>query len=420
MSSELNRQLAEELNDEMKSSTLPVTTFVGVEIVLGFFGNLIILFVFLFHYHKCNFRYFVLCLSFIDTTSTLTTMPGEMVTQTYWYIYPVPIICKIKSFFNVFTVCGSAFCLLIIAVDRFRKICRPLQWQINHSIALTLCFVQLGVSFIIALPVAFLWGTHSYQEHYKGHNITVTVCEKDEEFKSTDYHLVYTIITETIITCTMIAMVVLYIIVYRSLLSSTSKFELTTPAVNKRNDDVGESTLSDEVTSEEENSHHNVSVIMQGTPNAKTFTETTSSNIGNLESTKTVSTLPLTTSGNASKTLLSPVGNKAGQKEDSKKAKRAKRIRRKTLIMFILTMVFILTTILYLTLLSFIADDVLPSLSDTQKSVYFFFFRLYFINHVINPILYGILDPYFRLYLKQGFKSVISFCSSRLAICRYK
>ena len=91
---DINTHLAEELNEEMKSTVMPVTVFVGLETVFGFFGNLMILYVFLFHYKKCNFRYFVLCLCFVDTTSTLTTMPGEIVTQTFWFVYPVPIVCK--------------------------------------------------------------------------------------------------------------------------------------------------------------------------------------------------------------------------------------------------------------------------------------------------------------------------------------
>ena len=43
-----NTQFAEQLNDEMKSSVMPVTTFVGFETVFGFFGNLLILYVFFF------------------------------------------------------------------------------------------------------------------------------------------------------------------------------------------------------------------------------------------------------------------------------------------------------------------------------------------------------------------------------------
>ena len=96
-------------------------------------------------------------------------------------------------------------------------------------------------------------------------------------------------------------------------------------------------------------------------------------------------TLPITQAGNRRSTRR-PVRNRVGKK-----------IKRKTLIMFILTAVFIFTTILYMTLLSLIAHDVLETLSNSGKAAYFLvFFRFYFINHVINPILHGFLDLHLR------------------------
>ena len=190
-----------------------------IETVLGFCGNFLILYVFVFHYHRCNFKYFVLCLSFVDITSTLTTMPGEIVRHTYWYIYPSPLLCTIKSFVNEFTVCGSMNELFVISIDWFRKICRLFGWQIKPRVDVILCSVQLLISFIMALPVAFFWGTHSAVTVYKGHNITITVCELDEKFKSTSIPLRYTIVLETINSIIMFAMVVIYILRRKSLVS---------------------------------------------------------------------------------------------------------------------------------------------------------------------------------------------------------
>ena len=235
VSGEMDRQLAEKLNDEMRLTVLPVTIFVGIEAVFGFFGNLLILYVFLFYYHKCNFKYFVLCLSLIDTTSTLTTLPGEIVTQTFWFVYPVPLVCKIKSFFNMFTVCGSAFGLLVIAIDRYRKVCRPLAWQIKPRQAMILIFIQLIISFIIAIPVPFIWGTRSFKKKYEGHNISVTVCEIDAKYKNTDYPLKYSIVTETVISLTMFILLILYILVVRTLLQMKSGDQKKTGAAESSN-----------------------------------------------------------------------------------------------------------------------------------------------------------------------------------------
>ena len=73
-------------------------------------------------------------------------------------------------------------------------------------------------------------------------------------------------------------------------------------------------------------------------------------------------TLPITQAGNRRSTRRH-VRNRVGKK-----------IKRETLIMFILTAVFIFTTILYMTLLSLIAHDVLETLSNSGKAAYFFFF----------------------------------------------
>ena len=144
-------------------------------------------------------------------------------TQTFWYIYQDRNVCKIKSFFNVFTVCASELTLLVIAVDRYREICRPLAWQIKPRVAMILCFVQLALAFIIALPVAFLWGLQTNYIVFKDKNVTVTNCEKDQEFRNTNYPLAYTVVTETIIGAVMTAMFVLYILVCRKVLRAKWK-----------------------------------------------------------------------------------------------------------------------------------------------------------------------------------------------------
>ncbi|XP_053406418.1 neuromedin-K receptor-like [Mercenaria mercenaria] len=210
--------LAQQLNDEMTRAVLPVTVFVGIEVFAAFFGNLLVIYVFLFRYHVCNFRYFVLCLAFTDITSSLTTMPGEMVTQLYWYVYPVPQVCKIKSFFNVFTVSAEALCLLTIGVDRYLKVCRPLGWQIKPKHAKYVCGIIYVIAFIFAVPVYFFWGTHTDEKTYKNTTITVTICEKDEKWLRTNHPLQYSATVEVILSLCLVVMFVLYVFVARTLL----------------------------------------------------------------------------------------------------------------------------------------------------------------------------------------------------------
>ena len=399
ISLELNAHLAEELNEEMKSTVMPVTAFVGLETVFGFLGNLMILHVFLFHYKMCNFKYFVLCLGCVDTISTVTTMPGEIVTHTFWFVYPLPTVCKIKSFFNMFTVCGSAFGLLIISVDRFRKICRPLDWQIKPKMAVILILVQFSIAFVIASPVPFFWGTNTYQTLYRGYNITVTVCEKDAKFKYTQYPLVYTVITEIIIASAMLVMFIMYVFVCRQLLNvKLIVGDRSEPANRKFRETMRQHSgglACDEDTAHSSPENKDDATSCDTIPEPRYDEGVINVNKKVISTTDSSKSIPIKWRKDGTMS-----------KKKTPRQKRLRRLRRKTLIMFILTALFIFTTTLYLTLLNLIANDVLQTLSKSQKSVYFFFFRLYFVNHLINPILYGMLDPQFRRVLKQSFIAI--------------
>ena len=354
---------------------------------------MLVLYVYLCRYHKCNFKYFVLCLAFVDILSCLTTLPGEIFTQTFWYNCPFPILCKVKSFFNAFTIFASAFCLLIIAVDRFRKVCRPLQWQIKPNVARILCGVNLCISFVLALPVGFLSGTYSYQEHYKGFNIKVTVCEKDKYLRYTIYPMLYTVGKEAIICIFNIIMFILYIFVCRKLLAATSVSKVPENYSSSNN-------TTHKIDTPQENRSDNE--VQRSTNDIQSTTRSDESRKPeqDYESQPTTNTMSDNKNISQSK-FVSAWRNKTATSLRPKRKLFTRKIRRKTLIMLILTIVFVSTTILYLTLLNLIMKGILRSLTNAQKCMYFFFFRLYFINHVINPILYGVLDHHFRRVLRQ-------------------
>ncbi|XP_053406633.1 uncharacterized protein LOC128559339 [Mercenaria mercenaria] len=86
----------------------------------------------------------------------------------------------------------------------------------------------------------------------------------------------------------------------------------------------------------------------------------------------------------------------------------------KTMIMLILTSIFAVTMAIYIILTSLVAkpDGILKDMPDSQKAAFFFFWRLYFVNSVVNPILYGFMDPGFRSgfisYMRRNKHSVTS------------
>ena len=89
------------------------------------------------------------------------------------------------------------------------------------------------------------------------------------------------------------------------------------------------------------------------------------------------------------------------------------RIRTRSLIMFVVTLIFNITTFVYFCIFTIVVgqEHIFQIVTTDTAGVLFFFWRIYFINHVINPVVYGFLDPRFRIVIKR--------CSRRLRVrCR--
>ena len=269
------------------------------------------------------------------------------------------------------------------------KVCRPLEWQIRPTIALRLCLSQWVISFVLSVPIGFLSGTFSYQERYMGRSVNVTVCEKDENLRFTKYPLIYTISKEAILSIIMVFMLIMYVVICQKLWKT--KFSMVERSVKQNNANNiyslgGETDMS---------KFHDA----QG---GQDTSETIESTDGELEN--------MPTSEKQGPLQPTPARERSNKPDIQTKRPIGKmstlRVRRKTLIMLILTAVFVITTILYLTLLNLIMKGILRYLTNTQKSIYFFVFRLYFINHVINPVLFGVMDQEFRKILKQTWQGM--------------
>ena len=416
----------QELNDDLLVNVLWVTILIGIEAVIGFFGNILILCVYSKWYVHCNFRYFVLYLSVYDFTSCLTTLPGEMYSQFYWYEYKYDWICRIKSYFNVFTAWGSAFTLLLLAFDRHRKICRPLARQIQPSLALKLCVSGIFLASCVSSPILVLWGKQTYTVN--GINLNVSICEKSGQYANEKYPFIYVCVVYILLIGTMmIAIFVWNVLIARKLFCKMSERGLTRNNGNtlKRNISEGTSilifagvsrgirrtfscaasvTLTDiyrkpasEVHISQQNSDVSLSSISFQT---ETTGRRHSSTFDFLQRTDTIYLRHRTSD------IVDAV--------DTRPDRSPLRWKRKTLIMIVLTSVFIITMSIYIALITLVAetDNILREISNSEKVVYFFFWRMYFINCVINPILYGVMDPRFRKGLKQ------LFCSCKINIHR--
>ncbi|XP_053406297.1 uncharacterized protein LOC128559143 [Mercenaria mercenaria] len=437
-----------DLSNDFTIDVLPVTVFISIEAFIGFFGNITILLVYSSRYRRINFRYFVLALALVDLTSCCTTLPGEVFSQLNWYDYQHAWICKVKSFFNVYTAWGSASVLLVLAIDRYRKICHPCDWQIRYPVAFRLCACCLMVSTILSIPVFVLWGKQTYSYEHEGNNITVSVCEKSGKYADTIYPLLYIcgVYLVPVSLMILVAMSLNSITVWRlfghhsmkvaSIKHHTAKAVVAITLTSETSDEGTDNDKETKATTcnmtgiDEEhraenfkngNSNFYLSAKKQGNQSSK-FTGKSLDEVYIADDERKCENSSTDYFSNDDEftddcnSRNEQTGNSSTDQTSSDQSRRTFRrsrrsgkqtskfkLKSKTMIILTLTSVFAFTMAIYIILTSLVAkpDGILKDMPDSQKAAFFFFWRLYFVNSVVNPILYGFMDPGFR----SGFMS---------------
>ena len=411
---------AERLSDEFANSVLPVTIFFAVLAVFGGFGNIFVLYVYRYKYPPCNFRTFVTSLAATDFVSCLFVFPCEIVGHRMWFSYPKTAMwfCKLKTAIFAVAVMTTSMILLLISVDRFRKVCRPFGTQISVQNAFTICVASVIVAMMITSPIPILFGIQNENITYQGDVIEITSCEKDDAYKDTLFMPIYLIVLYySPIIVFMVTTTFLYILILRKIFSKSFMRNTYTTTCKQEPIQNGEAVCCNENQNRNDNElqlntqntfERNPPVIELVPVNEEGSTDR--HNIISEENAKVDSndkssvTDKSAVNGRAEFEFdndlhTDQLTNSATQVHTYRRLSVSKhRITRKTVIMFVVTLIFNVTMVIYFCALFIIVrkQHVLAVVDTGSAAIFFLFWRLYFVNHVINPIVYGLLDYRFR------------------------
>jgi hypothetical protein len=98
-----------------------VLVYLIILMVIGVFGNLLVLYVYKFRFKRSTSRVFILSLAAFDLMTCLFGMPYHILDMVYPYMFVWDEICKAFSFSLTFTILASIFVLDLIAIDRYRN-----------------------------------------------------------------------------------------------------------------------------------------------------------------------------------------------------------------------------------------------------------------------------------------------------------
>ncbi|XP_033727718.1 cholecystokinin receptor type A-like [Pecten maximus] len=206
-----NDALLEAANRYEQNVLTPIIVYIVFLMVSGLIGNLVVLYVYTFRFRRSSSRTFILCLAILDTLTCLFGMPYHILDMTYAYTFYNVMACKTLSYVMALSLLCSIYILVLIAIDRYRKICKPFKKQISDIGTKTASALAIVLAAICSTPNIFLYG-HSTIE-LPGTHVRGVECFIADTYTETIWPMLYNgFLFIIFISCTLI-LSVLYMLV---------------------------------------------------------------------------------------------------------------------------------------------------------------------------------------------------------------
>ncbi|VDI73971.1 cholecystokinin A receptor [Mytilus galloprovincialis] len=349
-----------EWNDEIIVSLTPNIVVLCVYLFVGIFGNVLVLLV-----YGCQMkntsdeRCFIPILAACDLIATLCLGSFAIYNSINQVTYSNYVVCKITTFFNGLATFLPTCVLLIIAIQRYVKICTT----INHST--TLFFKRVSIvlanlcSVLVTLPLSFV--AKLIPIHSSRYQITGIRCGTSSKGNNLARNI-YFIVVGFFVVFTVTAFIVLYARIAYTIFGHLKKRR------HQNNKKGKEANI-------EENSVEN---------NKETEEDLT---IGDFQR------------NSHKRKCNGKIHTATISKTESVRRKRNRAMTHKMAIMFfVITLVFCISYLpkIIVIIMSGIYKDFVEKLSNPERSAVLFVYDMQIINNIVNPFIYAFMDTKFR------------------------
>lgn len=176
-----------EVEEDMAVILLPVVVYVSVLMVLGIVGNLIVCYIYFFRWKQKTVKFFIGSLAAYDLITSIVCMPIEVAMLCNPMTLNDPHLCRFLRFTRSLTSLGAGFMLVVIATDRYLRICQLTKSQIQVALAKKLCLSTTVTAVLFSWPCLLIFGK---LERGKS-PIAETSCSIDLEYIDTLYPTAY-------------------------------------------------------------------------------------------------------------------------------------------------------------------------------------------------------------------------------------
>ena len=428
----------------------PVLAFYIFIMIVGLIGNAFVLYIYKIKFKRSSARTYILCLALLDFLVCCVGLPYHALDLTHLLTYQHTEVCQALSYLSGAVNLGSVFVLMVVAVDRFLKVCRPLKKQVVDFGNRRACAIAIISAIILSIPNAIIYGESSVTKSAQGYNLTGVECFIDDDYAEGTFAVAYLGFYILVFIICVLSLVVLYTFICREIYrnqafhsqdSSGNAGCFSCTSANRDDIDsdsdctIGQSeaytmtTMSDSVAEVDkrntENEVEHMDTIKEEqhivpTDTFKNANETaTSTEAENGGVKESLLKTPETIKTRESKHVESPSSKKRSTKVESRKQSKhesikplksnalvrhttkgatEKHTRKITLMMLTITVVFIISYLPF----------IIISLADSADAEYWtdmpegmavfvdFMLRFYLINNMANAIIYSFWDERFR------------------------
>lgn len=150
--------------------------FLAVRLIVGVLGNVFVLLIYRLQISQNNTtEFYISVLAASDLTAVIILSVTSFLKGMKIYTKYI-LLCKTLSFINIFPACFSVFLLLIIAFDRYQRIC----CNVSISWKWGILIFGLCMACVFALPSAVL---SSNVRSSSNHNMSTMLCKMQTKFR---------------------------------------------------------------------------------------------------------------------------------------------------------------------------------------------------------------------------------------------
>ena len=308
---------------------------------------------------------------------------------------------------QLFVANGFAFYPVIVALDRYRKVCRPHGWQIKLRSAKILTIGTVVLAILIGAPCLWVYGVKSHLLVAEEHNLTVITCRFSDAASSSPLQFYYALFGMTLATVSLTTTCILYCLIGREIRRQLYKEQSRRGTTRTNHHGIPPRTSRKRVI--EVVPLQPLTKMRNKADNSEMETEIPKQNNATCSGQENSTTTTNITFEEADS--LAYYHQSTSQLQPLKPlVRRRSNVRKTTFSLFLTSLAFVLSYLptLLLLLIRSIVSEFEASLNDAERVIYKFFLRICWLYCALNPFLLAMSDTRFRTQCKdilsQGWK----------------